>query len=156
MLLGNLLLALAWTALMGELTLTNLVTGFVLGHLVVTLMAAGGVVSSAYGDRTRALFSLAGFLCREFLVANVRMAVDVVLPAGRMRPGIIRVPLDVRDDYQILALSTLINLTPGSLALDVSADRSVMYVHVMHVTTPDEARAHIKDHFEQRVLRVLG
>jgi multicomponent Na+:H+ antiporter subunit E len=46
----------------------------------------------------------------------------------------------------------MINITPGSVALDVSADRRVMYVHVMHMATPDAARRHIKEGFERRVL----
>ena len=39
MLLGNILLALAWTALQGELTLANLVIGYVLGYGVLRLLA---------------------------------------------------------------------------------------------------------------------
>jgi multicomponent Na+:H+ antiporter subunit E len=41
------------------------------------------------------------------------------------------------------------------VALDVSADRRVMYVHVMYIRTPDAARAEIKDGFERRVLGLL-
>ena len=46
----------------------------------------------------------------------------------------------------------LINTTPGSVALDVSPDRKVIYVHVMYMTTPDAARDEIKTGFERRVL----
>jgi multicomponent Na+:H+ antiporter subunit E len=50
----------------------------------------------------------------------------------------------------------LINTTPGSVALDVSPDRKLLYVHVMYMSTPDAARAEIKTGFERRVLEVLG
>ena len=50
----------------------------------------------------------------------------------------------------------LINLTPGSVALDVSADRKVMYVHVMYIDSPDAARSEIKYGFERRVRQLLG
>jgi multicomponent Na+:H+ antiporter subunit E len=50
----------------------------------------------------------------------------------------------------------LINLTPGSVALDVSEDRKVMYVHVMYMVSADAARAEIKTGFERRVLQLLG
>ena len=53
-------------------------------------------------------------------------------------------------------LSMLINTTPGSVALDVSPDRKVLYVHVMYMTTPEAARDEIKSGFERRVLEVLG
>jgi multicomponent Na+:H+ antiporter subunit E len=50
----------------------------------------------------------------------------------------------------------LINTTPGSVALDVSPDRRLLYVHVMYMTTPDAARHEIKTGFERRVLEVLS
>ena len=43
-------------------------------------------------------------------------------------------PLDATKDWEILLLSMLINTTPGSVALDVSPDRKVLYVHVMYMT----------------------
>ena len=41
------------------------------------------------------------------------------------------------------------------MALDVSPDRKVMYVHVMYIDTPTP-HAEIKDGFERRVLQVLA
>jgi multicomponent Na+:H+ antiporter subunit E len=73
-----------------------------------------------------------------------------------MKPGIVALPLDTTKDSEVLLLAMLINLTPGSVALDVSLDRKVMYVHVMYIDTPDAARAEIKNGFERRVLEVLG
>jgi multicomponent Na+:H+ antiporter subunit E len=67
---------------------------------------------------------------------------------------VIRLPLDVSTDGEILLLAAMINVTPGSVALDVSADRSVMYVHVMHIKTPEDAKRTIKEGFERRVLRL--
>jgi multicomponent Na+:H+ antiporter subunit E len=83
------------------------------------------------------------------------MAIDVMGPIRRLRPAIVRVPLDATNEHEILLLSTLINLTPGSLVLDVADDRSALYVHIMHLTTPEAVRAEIKTGFERRVLEVL-
>ena len=46
----------------------------------------------------------------------------------------------------------MINTTPGSVALDVSPDRKILYVHVMYMTTPEAARDEVKRGFERRVL----
>lgn len=156
MLLGNVMLALVWTALSGEFSLSNLAIGFVVGYVILAALATGGVVPCTYRDKVAAVFSLIAFLIREFLVANVKMAIDVIRPVRSLRPGIVRMPLDARSDYELLALTTLINLTPGTLAVDISDCRTVLYVHVMHVTTPEEACRAIKDEFERRVLRVLA
>lgn len=154
MLLGNIALAVAWAALQGNFSLGQLLIGFALGYAILAGLARGGVLSSAYRSKVRAVIRLIGFLGWQFVVANIRMAIDVLGPTNRIRPGIVRVPLDATNEYELLLLSTLINLTPGSIVLDVANDRSALYVHVMHATTPDAIRTEIKTGFERRVLEV--
>src|SRR5688572_13375373 len=156
-LLANLLLALAWAALQGEFSLATLVTGHVLGYLILLALVRGRVLpQSPYIGRVLRVFGLATYFLRELIRANLRLAIDVATPRYHMKPGIIAVPLDATTDGQILLLSMLINTTPGSVALDVSPDRKVLYVHVMYMTTPEAARNEIKSGFERRVLEVLG
>jgi multicomponent Na+:H+ antiporter subunit E len=49
----------------------------------------------------------------------------------------------------------VVTLTPGSLSLDVSEDRSKLYVHTMFLETPEALSKEIKDGFERRVLELL-
>lgn len=158
MLLGNLLLALTWAALQGDFSPASLVVGQVLGYLVLLLLVKGGVLddTSAYLGRVGLTISLAAFFLWELIRANARLTHDIATPGYRMTPGIVAVPLDATRDSEILLLAVLINLTPGSVALDVSEDRTVMYVHVMYMASPEAARAEIKDGFERRVLRLFG
>ena len=157
MLLGNILLANAWAALQGDFSLRTLVTGQVLGYLILVALVRGGVLNtSPYIGRLHRVVGLATFFFWELIKANLRLALDVVTPHYNMRPGIIALPLDATEDGQILLLSMLINTTPGSVALDVSPDRKTLYVHVMYMDTPDAARDEIKNGFERRVLGVLG
>jgi multicomponent Na+:H+ antiporter subunit E len=74
-----------------------------------------------------------------------------------MRPGVIAIPLNARTDVEITLLANLITLTPGTLSLDVSADRSVLYIHVMYIDNDDidAVRRKIKEGFERRILEVL-
>jgi multicomponent Na+:H+ antiporter subunit E len=156
-LLGNVLLALAWAALQGEFSLSTLVTGHGLGYLILVALVRGGVLhDSPYVGRLHRVAGLAAFFVWELVKANLRLALDVVTPRFHMTPGIVAVPLDATEDGQILLLSMLINTTPGSVALDVSPDRRTLYVHVMYMESPEAARAEIKQGFERRVLGVLG
>ena len=157
MLLGNLLLALAWAALQGEFSLQTLVTGLVLGYLILLALVRGGVLNpSPYIGRVHLIVGLVAYFFWELVKANFRLALDVATPRFSMKPGIIALPLDATEDSQILLLSMLINTTPGSVALDVSPDRKTLYVHVMYMDTPEAARDDIKQGFERRVLGVLG
>ena len=152
MILGNLLLALAWAALNGRFALDSLVTGLVLGRIVLMVLAWGDVLPVRRVGRFQRSVSLLGYLLWQILIANFRITMDVLSVHYRMRPGVIRLPLDVTTDGEILLLAAMINITPGSVALDVSTDRSVMYVHVMNIQTPEDARREIKEGFERRVL----
>ena len=155
--LGNLLLAFVWAALMGQFSLATLATGYLLGYLILLTLVRGGVLkTSPYIGRIHRVAGLAGFFLWELIRANLRLAVDVATPRFHMKPGIVAVPLDARKDSEVLLLAALINLTPGSVALDVSADRTTLYVHVMYIDTPEAARREIKDGFERRVLEILG
>jgi multicomponent Na+:H+ antiporter subunit E len=153
-LLWNLALALAWVAVTGDLTAGNLALGFGIGFLVL-FFTAPILGTPAYARKVIQVLNLALFFVWELILANLRVAYEVLTPGYQLRPGVIAIPLDARTDAEILLLTTLITLTPGSFSLDVSADRRVLYLHAMYISDPDEVRRQIKDGFERRVLEVL-
>jgi multicomponent Na+:H+ antiporter subunit E len=72
-----------------------------------------------------------------------------------MRPAILAIPLDVKTDLEITTLANLITLTPGTLSLDVSSDRKVLYIHAVYVHDVPAFKKYIKDSLERRVREVL-
>jgi multicomponent Na+:H+ antiporter subunit E len=64
---------------------------------------------------------------------------------------VVAIPLDVTTDGEILLLSMLINITPGSVTIDLSDDRRTLFVHVMHMRSAEASRREIKEGFERRV-----
>lgn len=151
---GNLLLALGWVAMSGHFDVVNLLVGFVFGYVVLYLLQRV-IGPSRYFTRTIGLVRFGAFYITDVVRANLRVAYDVVTPTDHAKPGIVAVPLDARSDAEITLLSNLITMTPGSLAVDVADDRSVVYVHAMYVDDPDELRRQIKDDLERRVLELL-
>jgi multicomponent Na+:H+ antiporter subunit E len=151
MLLGSILLALAWAALQGDVTLANLLVGYGVGYVILALLARGGVMASTLASRTAHAVALSGFFVWELMLANVRVAIDVLRPRTTIRPAVVAIPLDVTSDGEILLLSMLINITPGSVTIDLSDDRRTLYVHVMHMTSAEASRREIKEGFERRV-----
>lgn len=153
-LLWNILLALVWAAITGTFTLGNLVIGFVLSYLVLYLTRRG-LHRPGYFRRTRAALGLVGYVAWELVLANLRLARDVVRYRIHARPGIVAVPLDASTDVEITLLANLITLTPGTLSLDVSEDRRVLYVHALYVDDPEKLRREIKHSFERRLLEAM-
>lgn len=153
-LLLNVALALVWAAARGDFHPSNLIVGFALGFgIIYFYQRVTGDVE--YTHRFWKVFTFFLFFIRELFVANLRVAHDVVTPRHDMRPGIIAIPLSVKTDLQITLLANLISLTPGTLSLDISDDRRVLYIHAMYVDDPDSLRHEIKAGFERRVLEVL-
>jgi multicomponent Na+:H+ antiporter subunit E len=154
MFLLNILLALAWTALTGQFDPVNFMSGFVLGYLVLWLVQ-GVVGPSNYFKKVPQIISFVLFFVWALIRANLRVAYEVITLAHTMRPGVVAVPLELQTDAAITLLANLITLTPGTLSLDVSADRRVLYVHTMYLDDVEQFRREIKEGFERRVIEVF-
>jgi multicomponent Na+:H+ antiporter subunit E len=152
MLLLNLLLALAWMALTGQFNPSNFIAGFALGYLLLRLAHPQGK-PLAYFQKAMLVLRFAGFYLWELVLANLRVARAVLAVRPKLVPAVIAIPLEARSDLAITLLANLITLTPGSLALDISTDRAVMYVHTMQAEDIDQVRLDIKE-LEARVLEV--
>lgn len=150
----NLALALAWVGMTGALNASNLIVGFLVGY-VVLLILQGPLAMRGHLFRVRRSIELLAIFLWEMLLANFRVAWDVVTPTHLMRPGVIAVPLDARDDLEILILANMVSLTPGTLSLDVADDRTVIYIHAMYLHDRDRITRAIKDGFERRLLEVM-
>lgn len=99
---------------------------------------------------------LAVYFLYELVVSSVQVARDVVTPRSRARPGILAIPLDARSDLQITLFANLVSLTPGSLSLDVSEDRRLLFVHMMFIDDPEKDRRALKSGMERVVLEATG
>ncbi|WKZ35738.1 MAG: Na+/H+ antiporter subunit E [Anaerolineales bacterium] len=147
----NIVLALTWAMLNGEINPVNLIVGFVIGYLIL-FTARRALGPSPYFGRVWKAIRFAIYFFGELFRANFKLAYDVLTPhMNLMKPRIISVPLDVTTDAQITALANLISLTPGTLSLDVSSDRRVLYIHFMYAEDADTARREIKNGMERWV-----
>lgn len=150
----HLLLALAWLALTGHFSAANFAVGLALAFPVIWLTQRGRT-TTGYLARVRRAIGFAGFFLWELVKANLRVAHDVLTPRHHMRPAVVAVPLDLHDDLEILALTTFITLTPGTLSLDVSSDRRTLYIHTMYLDDLEQFRRSIREGYEKRVGEVL-
>lgn len=148
------ILAVGWAAVLGHFSLGTLLAGFALGYGVLWLLRPLYGHTDYFRRFWRAL-GLGGFFVKELVVSSLRVVWEVLTPGQRSRPGIIALPLDVETPVEITMLANLISLTPGTLSLELSDDRKILYVHAMFIDDADALRSEIKDHLEQRILRVF-
>jgi multicomponent Na+:H+ antiporter subunit E len=150
----NIALALVWAALTGNFNPANLITGFALGYGALFVVRRA-LEPSNYFAKVWQVIGFMFFFLWELLLANLRVAHDVLTPRHYMKPRIITLPLDARTDAEITALAYFISLTPGTLSLDVSTDRSTMFIHAMYAPDADALRREIKQGVERRLLRLM-
>ncbi|ADE36262.1 Na+/H+ antiporter subunit E [Methanohalophilus mahii] len=87
--------------------------------------------------------------------ASIVVAKTVLQPKINIKPGIIAVPIRAKTDVGITAISNTISLTPGTLTIDVSDDRSTLYVHCLDIDNVKKIRDSIKDDLEEYVLEAF-
>ena len=91
----------------------------------------------------------------ELVWSSFQVAWDVITFRHHARPGILALPLDVKTDWEITVFSNLVCMTPGTLSLDVSADRKTLYIHVMFVHDVEHVKQRMKDTLERRVVEAM-
>ncbi|MFD2998983.1 Na+/H+ antiporter subunit E [Pontibacter toksunensis] len=96
------------------------------------------------------------FFMKELLIANVKIAFDILTPHYYMNPAVIAIPLRVRTNFEIMLLANMITLTPGTLSIDVSKNRKILYVHALYIKNNDteKLKQQIKDGFERRLIEL--
>lgn len=95
-----------------------------------------------------------GYFSLLFLRANLAVAWEIVTPGSGLAPAVVRLPLRSRSPLEIVSLTHLISLTPGTLVLEVATAPPVLLVHGMHAGDPAVFLAALGG-LEDRLLAVL-
>ena len=118
----NLSMSVMWPILNNDYTLGALLLGFLFGFALLSL------VQRRYGLYTLRASLFTVYVFYAILKSNLRLAGQVIAGAfsarSSLRPGIVAVPLDLTNSFDITILATVITLTPGTLSVDLGEDVS--------------------------------
>lgn len=129
--------------------------------LYISLLMAMWLFSYVYNRKSFFqviyLVELISYFTKEMFVATFQVTWEVISPISHIESGMIAVPLDVKTDLEITILASLVSLTPGTLSVEISEDKTFLFVHAMYIPAGDANRVktEIKNGFERRVLRVF-
>lgn len=152
--LSNILLTFIWVALTGNFTFYNYIFGFLVSFFILRMITAGAR-DAKYFRIVPKIITFIFFFLYELWKANLEVAYEVLTPNFGMKPGIVKYPLTAKTDLEISFLANLISLTPGTLSLDVSDDKKVLYIHSMYIKDRESFIAGIQNGFEKRLLEIL-
>ncbi|MEM7673485.1 MAG: Na+/H+ antiporter subunit E [Verrucomicrobiota bacterium] len=91
----------------------------------------------------------------EVFRSNIEVAFDVMTPRHRMKPAMIEIEIGDLSDRELLALSNLITMTPGTLSIDVTENREKLLIHAMYAEDPEALSKEISEKFRRKIANVF-
>jgi multicomponent Na+:H+ antiporter subunit E len=152
-----LVLLITWMALTRSLDIDELILG-VLVSLLLSFFSYRSFHIIGFPRITfkRILYSFLFLLVlfKEIVVANVDVAYRVLHPKMPIKPGIVIIKTELKQDLAKLILANSITLTPGTFTLDIADDE--LLIHWINVKTDrtEEATTIIGERFE-KYLKVI-
>ncbi len=148
-------LGLLWLVLTGEYTVINFFLGLILSYFIILYSGSFFGFSFKIKQFPKIIFLFLFFL-KELFKANIRVTFEIISPPLKMKPGIVKMPLELENDFQITLLANLLTLTPGTLTLDISDDKKYIFIHGMYIEDRDDFVSVIKNGFEKRIKEIFS
>jgi multicomponent Na+:H+ antiporter subunit E len=147
-----------WLLLTFDLSLANLIAGGC-AALITTLLFGKYFLTGVYKflqpQRYFWLIVYLLVLIWECIKANFDVAYRVLHPAMPIKPGIVKVKLELQSDFARAMLANSITMTPGTIAVDIVGD--YLYVHWIYVSSkdPDIYGKKISGRFEKYIKKTF-
>ena len=146
---------LVWILISNEVSIATALVGLAWGLVVAKL------TQRYWPNRPRVVHPLLileylAVFAYDVLVSNVQIAGLVLFRRSEsIRSAFVTVPIELQSPEAIAALAGTITLTPGTLSVDVSADRTALYVHCLGTADGAPVARHIKRRYESRLRRIF-
>ncbi len=95
------------------------------------------------------------YYLKELFLSSLFVAYDIITPKDLSKPGIVEVPVDLKSETAIIAYANLISMTPGSLTMDMSADKKKIYIHAMYLHDKDAFIKKMKGELERKIAEIF-
>ena len=94
------------------------------------------------------------FYISKVIQSNFELAYHIISPRLKMKPGIVKIPVNLKNNQAILLLVNAITMTPGTLTLDLSEDKKNIYVHFLFLSNEEKRIEEIKK-LEMRISKLF-
>lgn len=147
-------LLLVWMLLWGQLSVANLASGVVVVTGLLLVFPLGAIARQGRLRPLRAV-GFAFFFVWELLKATWVVAWEIVTPGTGYTPGIICTEVRGVSDPLVTLVANFITLTPGTMTLEIRHHPTRLYIHVLHLRDPEQARRDVL-RLEARAIRAFG
>ncbi len=85
--------------------------------------------------------------------ANIYITYDILTPKALSTPELIWIPIRVNSDLGLLLLTNLITMTPGTLSIEVTEDKTKILVHCLYNDKNDSVISDIEK-IQSKIIRL--
>lgn len=143
----SLLLLLLWLILMGSFAPGHWLLGGLLA-VAIPLACNRLLIEHPHGWKPLKLLRFLGMVIFDILIANFQVARLTLGRIDKLRPAFVEVPIELDNELAISILVSVVSMTPGSLAADLSQDRRTLLVHGLDVPDAQAMIEEIKQRYE--------
>lgn len=131
-------LTLVWWVLWGTWSLMSLVGGALISTSLLLLFPLPPL-DLAIRIRPWGVVVLVARFLWDVVVASLQVAAAVLRPRPDLRNAIVKVPLHTDSDLVLVLVAELVSLVPGTVVVEVRRSTSTLYLHVLDLTSPEQA-----------------
>lgn len=125
-------LILVWILLWGTFSAANILSGLALA-LIITLLLPLPVVPIEGRVHPLSLLRLVLVIAGYLMLSSVQLAWLAVKPGPPPLSAVLRAHLAIKSDLVLALAVNIVNLTPGTIVLEIDQVRRMIYVHVIDV-----------------------
>jgi len=150
----SLLLIVMWLLLTNSLSPGQFLLGCLLG-VAIPLLCRRFLLEVPPLRKPAKLVSFALLVLYDIVVANLHVARLVLGRRDSLRPAFVEVPIEIRDEFVLAVLSSVLSLTPGTVSAGLRPDHSRLLLHVLDLEDADELVAQVKTRYEAPLLEIF-
>ncbi len=137
------LLFIVWIGLTNSLHYQELIVGIIVSIVIVYFFTKSKEkINLIYEIKKYIRF--APLFIKDLVKSNIAIAKIVLNPKLPINPAIVKLQINLTDDFDKLLLANAITLTPGTIAMDIK-DKDI-YIHILDLKTKD------KDILQQEII----
>ncbi len=125
-------LILVWMLLWGNISAANILSGLAIALVITLLLPLPAVpVEGRLHPLSLALLLLT--VTYSLVASSMQVAALAIKPGPPPLTAVLRARLGVKSDLVLALAVNIINLTPGTMVLEIDQARRMLYVHVLDV-----------------------
>lgn len=148
-------LLVVWLLLWGSVTVANVASGLIVVTAVLFIIPSARFPIRPPKIRLVPVVTFVAWVVFDLVRANGVVGREILSRRSTINTGIVAVSLPYCTPGMLTLVANTLSLAPGTMAMEVTKDPGIIYVHVLHLTDVEDVRA-MTQHLAALAVRGFG